>query len=310
MAVFRVEKTRDYTVMANHHLKNRKLTLKAKGLLSVMLSLPDTWDFTLSGLASINREGKDAIREAIKELENEGYVIRNRIRDERGLLRGTEYVIYEKPQPKDTPAADVPAQEEPALDQPMQEEPTLENPTLDKPTQAKPAQENPTQLNTNVSKTYPRKTYPLNPHAENTHSSIPHPSGRDHISAIRQLVRRNICYEQLIDRYDRERLDEIVELMVEMISAKSDMTISGVKYPIELVRERLLQLNSLHIEFIFNRLGETTTHINNIKGYMMTTLFSAVPTYCAYHDALVRHDLHERECRREALQKEFDMEDI
>lgn len=166
------------------------------------------------------------------------------------------------------------------------------------------------QLNTNVSKTYPRKTYPLNPHAENTHSSIPHPSGHDHISAIRQLVRRNICYEQLIEQYDRERLDEIVELMVEMISAKSDMTISGVKYPIELVRERLLQLNSLHIEYIFNRLGETTTHISNIKSYMMTTLFNAVSTCCAYHDALVRHDLHAQERRREALQEEFDIEEI
>lgn len=114
----------------------------------------------------------------------------------------------------------------------------------------------------------------------------------------------------MIDQYDRERLDEIVELMVEMISAKSDMTISGVKYPIELVRERLLRLNSLHIEFIFNRLGETTTHISNIKNYMMTTLFNAVSTCCAYHDALVRHDLHEQERRREALQGEFDTEEI
>lgn len=73
MAVFRVEKTRDYTVMANHHLKNRNLTLKAKGLLSVMLSLPDDWDFTLKGLARINREGIDAIREGIRELEQAGY---------------------------------------------------------------------------------------------------------------------------------------------------------------------------------------------------------------------------------------------
>ena len=75
MAVFRVEKTRDYTVMANHHLKNRNLTLKAKGLLSVMLSLPDDWDFTLKGLARINREGIDAIREGIRELEQAGYVM-------------------------------------------------------------------------------------------------------------------------------------------------------------------------------------------------------------------------------------------
>ena len=98
MAVFRIEKTRDYTVMANHHLKNRNLSLKAKGLLSVMLSLPDNWDYTLKGLSLINREGIDAIREAVRELERAGYILRSRSRDEQGRLRGTEYVIYERPQ--------------------------------------------------------------------------------------------------------------------------------------------------------------------------------------------------------------------
>ena len=97
MAVFRIEKTRDYTVMANHHLKNRELTLKAKGLMSVLLSLPDDWDYTLAGLARISREGVDAIREAVKELERAGYVIRNRVRNEKGQLTDTEYVIYEQP---------------------------------------------------------------------------------------------------------------------------------------------------------------------------------------------------------------------
>ena len=76
MAVFRVEKTKDYTVMSNHHLKNKGLSLKAKGLLSQMLSLPENWDYTLKGLSIINKESVDAIREAVKELEGEGYVIR------------------------------------------------------------------------------------------------------------------------------------------------------------------------------------------------------------------------------------------
>lgn len=81
MAVFRVERTRDYTVMSNHHLKNRSLSLKAKGLLSVMLSLPDEWDYTLRGLAAISKEGVDAIREAIRELEDAGYIVRSRGRN-------------------------------------------------------------------------------------------------------------------------------------------------------------------------------------------------------------------------------------
>lgn len=96
MAVFRIEKTRDYTVMSNHHLKNKNLTLKAKGLLSVMLSLPETWDYTLKGLAIINREGVDAIREAVRELEKAGYIVRTRVRNAKGRLTGTEYVIYHR----------------------------------------------------------------------------------------------------------------------------------------------------------------------------------------------------------------------
>jgi hypothetical protein len=128
MAVFRVEKNRGYTVMSNHHLRNKDLSLKAKGLLSQMLSLPESWDFTLKGLSLINREQIDAIRAAVRELEQAGYIVRSRERDSQGRLRGADYIIYEQPQP-------------------VPDSPTLENPTLDNPTQEKPTQEKPTQLN-------------------------------------------------------------------------------------------------------------------------------------------------------------------
>ena len=98
MPVFHVKKTTDYTVMSNHHLRNRELSLKAKGLLSQMLSLPEKWDYTLQGLAYINREQIDAIRQAIHELERAGYIVRTRERDSRGRLRGAEYTIYKQPQ--------------------------------------------------------------------------------------------------------------------------------------------------------------------------------------------------------------------
>lgn len=100
MAVFRVERSKDYTVMSNHHLRNKELTLKAKGLLSQMLSLPEDWDYTLKGLAAINRESIDAIRTAVLELEQAGYIVRSRVRDERGCLRGCDYIVYERPQEK------------------------------------------------------------------------------------------------------------------------------------------------------------------------------------------------------------------
>ena len=122
MSVFRVEKTKGYTVMSNHHLRNHTLSLKAKGLLSQMLSLPEDWDYTLQGLAQINKESIDAIREAVRELERAGYIERSRERDERGCLRGTVYTIYEQPHTEPTP------------EEPAQALPTLDNPTLEKPT--------------------------------------------------------------------------------------------------------------------------------------------------------------------------------
>ena len=140
MSVFRVEKTKGYTVMSNHHLRNHTLSLKAKGLLSQMLSLPDDWDYTLQGLAQINKESIDAIREAVRELECAGYIKRSRERDERGCLRGTVYTIYEQPHA------------EPTSEEPAQALPTLDHPTLEKPMLDLPTLENPTQLNTKSTK--------------------------------------------------------------------------------------------------------------------------------------------------------------
>ena len=152
MAVFRVERNTGYTVMSNHHLRNKELSLKAKGLLSQMLSLPEDWDYTLAGLSHINREKIDAIREAVKELEKAGYIVRSRERDEKGRLRGADYVIYEQPQPREPEAATSGGQP-PILDLPTLENPTLDNPTQEKPTQEKPTLENPTQLNKDIQRT-------------------------------------------------------------------------------------------------------------------------------------------------------------
>ena len=93
MAVFRVERTRNYTIMSNYHLRDKRISLKAKGLLSQMLSLPEDWDYTLPGLASINSEGKDAIRAAVAELERAGYIQRRQTVDKDGKFGNNEYII-------------------------------------------------------------------------------------------------------------------------------------------------------------------------------------------------------------------------
>ena len=136
MAVFRIERTRDYTVMSNHHLRNHELSLKAKGLLSMMLSLPDDWNYTTRGLAKICKEGVDAIGGALRELETAGYIVRHQLRDRQGRISDTEYVIYEQPQPRqpETPQPDTAV--------PDTASPDTENPYLDKPDTEKPAELN------------------------------------------------------------------------------------------------------------------------------------------------------------------------
>ena len=114
MAVFRIEKTRDYTVMSNHHLRNQSLSLKVKGLLSMMLSLPEEWNYTTRGLASICKEGTDSIGSALKELERTGYIVRNRLRDSKGKILDVEYVNYETPHPPAEPDMDIPCLEKPS----------------------------------------------------------------------------------------------------------------------------------------------------------------------------------------------------
>ena len=105
MAVFRIEKTRDYTVMSNYHLRDMSLSLKAKGLLSLMLSLPENWDYTMKGLARICKDGIDSISGGIRELEAHGYLIRSRVRSANGQLGSIEYTILEQPKaPSPTPA--------------------------------------------------------------------------------------------------------------------------------------------------------------------------------------------------------------
>ena len=157
MAVFRVEKSRGYTVMSNHHLRNKELSLKAKGLLSQMLSLPEDWDYTLAGLSHINRESIDAIRTAVWELENAGYITRRQGRDEKGKMAAIEYTIYEQPQP--------PSLENPILENPTTDKPVLENPTTDNPTS-----DNPTQINKEEQRTDLPKKEKSNTDLSNTHS--------------------------------------------------------------------------------------------------------------------------------------------
>ena len=280
MAVFRVERNKGYTVMSNHHLRNKELSLKAKGLLSQMLSLPEDWDYTLKGLSLINREKIDAIREAIKELERAGYIVRSRERDEKGRLRGADYVIFEQPQP---PTPDLP---------------TLENPTLDNPTQRTdlPKKE---KSNTDLSSTHSIPILSPNPSPCREAATPPERKGTEAaaqsaVDIYREIIKDNIDYHILKQdmKFDGDRLDEIVDLMLETVcTARKRVRIAGDDYPAELVKSKFMKLDGEHIRFVLDCMRENTTKIRNIKQYLKAALFNAPSTIGNYYTSLVAHDM-------------------
>lgn len=281
MAVFRVEKTKDYTVMANHHLRNKELSLKAKGLLSLMLSLPDDWDYTLKGLARICRDGVDSITAAVNELEEAGYIVRKRVRDNKGRVGSMEYTILERPKEDNPPKRDFPVQE---------------NPVQENPAQKKPEQEKRPQLSTKES----------NIQQSSTEESIPIPSnhmetddrmGTDEMlkrDQYRELLKENIEYDILTEnhRLDRDRIDELLELMTDTVCTNRKMLrIAGDDYPAEVVKSRLLKLNSMHIEYVLECMAKNTTEVRNIRKYLLAALYNAPATIDSYYTSLVSHDM-------------------
>ena len=290
MAVFRIERTRDYTVMSNHHLRNANLSLKAKGLLSMMLSLPEDWNYTTRGLAKICKEGVDAIGAALRELEAAGYIVRHKLRDRQGRISDTEYVIYEQPQPKnpDTP-------------QPDTASPDTGNPDMDTPDTDEPYTEKTAQLNKdrrNKEKEIPDESITDISNPDPIYPPAPlQGAGYDGMGyeEAREIVKENIEYDILVQdpQQDREQLDEVVDLIAETLcSRKKTIVIAGDEYPAEMVKEKLLRITSSHIEYVFDCLKQNTTYVRNIKKYLLASLFNAPSTIGSYYSALVNHDMY------------------
>lgn len=298
MAVFRIEKTRDYTVMSNHHLRNTDLSLKAKGLLSLMLSLPENWDYTTKGLAHICKDGVDSICAGVRELEERGYVIRERVRNPNGQLGAIEYTILEQPRPPE------PKQEKPERENPVQANPVLEFPAL-----TNPEQENPAQLNKDISSKQGSKTDLSITEISNPIQSDPATqtgarmgtNGMGAREAYREIVLKNIEYDMLMQdpKMDRERLDEIAELIMDTVcSARKTIRIAGDDYPAEVVKSRFIKLNRSHVQYVMDCMRENTTYVRNIKKYLLAALYNAPATITSYYSALVQHDMHRENQRR------------
>ena len=287
MAVFRIEKTRDYTVMSNHHLRDMSLSLKAKGLLSLMLSLPENWDYTMKGLSRICKDGIDSISGGIRELEERGYLIRERVRGANGQLGSIEYTILEQPK-----------EPTPAQEKPIRENPVQANPTLVTPVQEEPAQLNKDRSSNDPSRTDLSSTEISNPIQSNPPTPAGARMGMDRMGAresYRELILENIEYDfwKNSDRIDHEMLDEITELIVDTVcSARKTIRIAGDDYPAEVVKSRFLKLDSSHVQYVMDCMKDNTTYVRNIKKYLLAALYNAPTTINSYYSSLVQHDMY------------------
>lgn len=283
MAVYRVNRRRGYTVMSNYHLRDKRLSLKSVGLLSKMLSFNDGWRFSTRGLSAICKEGPDAILSALRELEETGYLIRHRERDEKGRLGNMVFEIYEEPQ----------------AGLPDMGNPHMENPDVDNPDVDNPHKDNPAQINTNQV-----ITDGINDQVSNNQSiNLDGMDGMKERERYREIIRDNLELETLAQdkRFDIDRANEMVEIMLDAIcSTRPTIRINGEDMPQEVVKSRLLKLDSRHIEYVFQAMDDCPSDIRNIRAYILTTLYNASLTMDNYYSALVNHDLY-GDSRKEVL---------
>ena len=275
MAVYRVNKNRGYTVMANFHLRDKNLSLKAVGLLSKKLSFNDGWQFSTRGLSAICKEGPDAILSALRELENYGYLVRHQARDEKGRMSSMVFEIYEKPQ-----------EVLPEAGNPYTENPDADNPVTEKPYTGNPAQRNTDQVITEKTNT-----------SLNNYQSI-NLDGMDRMDereSYRELLWENLELDILAHdtRLDMDRVNELLEIMLDAVCSTSPtIRINGEDMPQQVVKSRFLKLNSSHIEYVLQAMNENPSAIRNIRAYLLTALYNAPLTMDNYYSALVNHDLY------------------
>ena len=301
MAIFRVKKTRDFTIMSNHHLRDKKLSLKAKGLLSLILSLPEDWDYTLKGLSYICKEGIDAVRMAVKELEDAGYIERRRFRNEKGQLKSIEYIIHEIPETEQEDTPEEPKSEnsmqepdfyEPILENQIEEAPTSEIPMLGKATQLKNNIQNTKEINTDVIK-YPS----INPSPENNLKAMSNAELEerwiDRYNQNIEFVKNNIEYDGLCTIHDKATLDNIVSIMAEVLTVdRHSYTIEGCEYPAVLIKKRFSEIDYSVMDAFLMQFENKTEKIRNIKAYLITSMYNAPSTASAQIHNTVIHDIY------------------
>ena len=266
----RNNRSRDFTVMGNIHLRDKNLSLKAVGLLSKMLSFNDSWQFSTRGLAAICKEGPDAILSTLKELEENGYLVRHRSRDDKGRLVTTEFDIYESPQ----------------AGLPHGGNPHGENPDVDNPCGDKSAQ-----ISTDQVITQERNTLSKN----NQSINLDGMDRMDERNRYEEIIRQNLDYDILCQdpKFDNDRFQEMIDIMLDAVcSTAPTIRVNGEDMPQQVVKSRFLKLNSSHIEYVLEAMNKNPSDIRNIRAYILTALYNASLTIDNYYSALVNHDFY------------------
>lgn len=339
--VFRVEKNANYTVMANYHLKDRRLSYKAKGIMSTMLSLPPDWDYTLSGLAVIAADGNDSVRTAVHELERYGYLVRFQRRDELGRMSVNEYIVYECPEQNpnynpdttdetenphtvkklirikkgsvkpNSPSLENPTTVQNSMENPLLENPTTNNPMTGNPPTEKPSAENSTTTTINILNTNKLITHQSNHSinracARGTEDRIDIQKNQENADFseerdyYRDVIRENIGYDYFYAnrnnpkiQADMGRIDEIVSVMVDVVcSRKKTIRVNGEELPQAVVKQRFLELNEDHIDYVITTLDRSKSAKYNIRAYLITTLYNAPETMESYYDEWYKREMY------------------
>lgn len=323
--VFRVEKNKNYTTISNHHLQDRNLSLKAKGLLTLILSLPPDWDMTLKGLVSLSGDGVDSVRSGIQELEKAGYLRRSRSRNNLGQLLCTEYTIYEHAVTENVASETeiddnlniIYSEESHVGKSDVDKNSHIGKSDVDKNTTEKI--ENSQIGFSNIGKPYIGKSNTikyLNNKDTNSINNYPYQSTYssklcrepkensidemekaqtlyEERKAYEEIIKQNIAYDLLTEQKEisRDFLDLCIQVMVDAVTSnKPYIKIKGQDIPKEAVKSVLLKLNEENISYVDMCLSESKTAIKNMQSYILTALYCSQHGGDTYFNQLVKHD--------------------
>lgn len=328
--IFRVERTGNFTVMSNMHLKDKRLSFKSKGLLSVIFSLPPDWKYTLTGFAKIAADGVESVKSTVKELEKYGYVSRRQTRDERGRMSVNEYLVYENPrenpdyvpdenfenafvggaavEKKDVETVEKTidgsekTSEQRITSVDFSSNPQTGNPSAENPSTVNRGSVSINKLNKNLFNT--EKSNHSN-HARvrkeridligNSQTNVRY-SSLGEWNEMHDRISENIEFDT---RYARDvsvsgDVEEMVSIMTDVIcSCSPTVRVNGCEMSREIVKSRYLKLNGEDIDYVLRALKHNASDIGNIRAYLITTLFNSHTTVSNYYSTMAYSDIRE-----------------